>query len=93
VELVTCKKVMTSTKQKCTTRLISGVATFRAAAARAVISHGKVVYAVGRLTRVGDQTRLVLELRHSLTRTRYELILRWRSGRVSHLTREMITLR
>jgi streptogramin lyase len=91
VRLVTCKTVTVKVhghhvkRRRCTTRLISGTATFTTAGtARASLTRHNTLYATG----TASPTRLVLDLRRSLPAGRYTLTLN-RHGRT---TRTPITI-
>ena len=72
----------------CTTRLITGTATFTTTPARATLARGRTVYATGS-ARLG---RLTLHARRTVRPGPYTLILRRGDGRRSVTTQRKITL-
>ena len=75
------------TRQRCTTRLVSGTVTFTTTPARATLTRAGIVYATG----TADLGRLVLHTRRAVRPGRYLLILRRRDGRRWTIAREQIT--
>jgi len=87
---VSCKTITVDghRRRKCTTRLITGTATFTTTAARARLLRGRVIYATGS----ARLNRLTLHARRAITPARYTLILRRRHGHRWITTRRTITL-
>jgi hypothetical protein len=94
IELVTCTTVRThgrthgAKRQVCTTRLISGTATFTTTDARATLTRAGVVYARG----TAHLTRLVLRQVRPLRAGSYTLTLTRRSGRRVITSRQRIII-
>jgi hypothetical protein len=76
-------------RQKCTTRLITGTATFTTTSARATLIHGQAVYATGRAW----LNHLSLRTRRPVRAGRYTLILSRRVGHRWIDRRQQITIR
>ncbi|MGH2872008.1 MAG: hypothetical protein ACRDL5_06050, partial [Solirubrobacteraceae bacterium] len=98
IRLVSCQTITKTVKvhghkrkrklRKCTTRLIAASATFTTTAARATLTRGRVVYAVGS----ARLDRLMLRTRRAIPPGRYTLTLRHRDGRRWITTRRTITI-
>jgi Collagen triple helix repeat (20 copies)/Divergent InlB B-repeat domain len=93
VELVTCKKV--GSKQKCTTKLVSGTVNFTAtgSSAHAMLSRHGEVYAAGMARNVQGRMNLRLLTVRRLSAGRYTLTLISGSGRHERIRSEEFTLR
>jgi hypothetical protein len=100
IELVACTMITKTVKahgktknvkqKKCTTKLVTGVVKFTAAAMRATLSRGGRVYAVGSASTVGDAGRLALSARRTMHAGRYTLTLRTSSGHL--ITQTTVTV-
>jgi DNA-binding beta-propeller fold protein YncE len=95
VELVTCTRVKHNGKseRRCTTKLVSGLVTFTASAARATLSRHGLVYGAG-TARIGSHGRIslrVLTLRR-LRSGRYTLTLITGRGRDERIRSQPFTL-
>jgi hypothetical protein len=81
IQLVTCKTVTVSKngkrvkQQKCTTKTITGTASFTTASAHATLERGSVAYATG----MAHAGRVTLHAGRAIRRGRYTLILTPRS--------------
>jgi hypothetical protein len=93
VELVTCKNV--DSKQKCTTKLVSGTVRFTAtgSSAHATLSRHGAVYAAGTARNVHGRMSLRLLTVRRLSAGRYTLTLISGSGRHERIRSEAFTLR
>jgi hypothetical protein len=99
IRLVTCTPVRVTvlvhghkrsvTRQRCTTRVITGTATFTTTAATATLLHGQAVYATGRAW-LGEVT---LHARRPIHAGRYTLVLTRRVGHRWVVTRRVVRLR
>jgi hypothetical protein len=95
---VSCKTITTTIRRhghkrqvhrrKCTTRVLTGTATFTTTSARATLARGRVIYATGTAT----LARLVLHARRPVPPGRYTLILRRRQGHRWITSRKQITI-
>jgi hypothetical protein len=92
IELVTCKKV--NGKNKCTTKLVSGTVSFKAASSRvrALLSRHGAVYADGTAAFAKGRLSLRLAPLRKLRAGRYVLTLISGSGRHKHIHSESFTL-
>jgi hypothetical protein len=99
VRLVTCRTVTRTvrrhgkqhrvTRRKCTTKVISGGASFTTTRADAMLTRGNVLYATGSAW----HGRLVLHARRTVRRGHYVLTLRWRDGPRTIAVRRRLTVR
>ena len=91
---VTCKTVTVVDhgkrvkRQKCTTKTITGTASFTIARARATLTRGSVTYATG----TASAQRLTLHALRAIRDGRYTLTLRRRVGGRKVTTRQSITI-
>jgi Kelch motif len=98
IELITCRvvtktvkehgKKRTVTRHKCTTKLISGTATFTTTIARATLTRGGATFATG----TAQLTRLILHDRRPLRPGLYTLTLTRPVGRLRFTTRQEIAI-
>jgi hypothetical protein len=77
------------TRQRCTTRVITGTATFTTTGATATLLRGQAVYATGRAW-LGEVT---LHARRPINAGRYTLVLTRRVGHRWVVTRRVVRLR
>jgi hypothetical protein len=94
IQLVTCKTVTVVKHhekvkgQRCTTKTITGTASFTADAARATLRRGPVTYAMG----TASTTRLILHTVRAVRPGRYTLVLTRTLGRRRVTTQQPITI-
>jgi streptogramin lyase len=95
IELVTCKTVVVKKKkkQKCTTKLVSGVVKFTATASRATLSRAGTIYAAGTASGAHGHTSLRLTPLRRLVAGRYTLTLASGNGTREHVTRKVVTIK
>jgi hypothetical protein len=95
IRLVTCRTVTVVRRgkkvkgQTCTTKTISGTASFTAARARAALERGRVIYAMG----TASTNRLILRAVRAVRPGRYTLVLTRTLGHRRVMMRQPITIR